>query len=375
MKSSIALVLAAISMSSLVHAGTVSSFGVPSWTQGTFLGCANPAKMTLVSRNSGATVVQQIGPQGVNWRVDLPPMKTTYDQYFASTDGDSVVVMTSPSEGRASLVVQGKEVPITDGFVADVDYQAGRVLVVTNMISKAGPPAGVRFRIFDVSTGMLVGDHQEARPIERTVDRDFVSRLSFDGKAFFYVLAEQRGVPASLMVRSVSSGIQRKLEPDPIRGGELEGEIIDIRMDSQRRGYLVTTGGLFTWVEDRVSKVATTGDIGDVRRIAYIGHSQLHAVIGSHGWGVRSWLTGQWIASDKGSGVDVHPAFGGWVAIDRSQGSSRVTYYQYGGERVRVARELASPVIAQRNFVCANAYGAMINGPNGLEWEPTVSKP
>jgi hypothetical protein len=362
------LAATAVLLSSVCHPAVVSKFGTPSATAGVFVSCSNPERIVLVHRAAERTLVRQVGPRGTNWQRELPTMEYENEHYLAALDGSGVVVVTSDREGEAYLVGDSGLVRLDMGHIAYADFAAGRVLVVGNRFAPDGSQAASLIEVYGIQSGQLVARHDVADHIEQTVDRDFLARLSSDGKHLFYVLAEQPGLPARVVIREVASGLPVG-QRSPLNA---HGEILDLSMRNGSDGYLVTTRGLFVVKGGTASRISAPVEAGDPWRVIDLGAQQLHALVGKQGWAVRHWPSGRWVGSGEGVGVTVAPANDGWVVIDRSVDSSGIVHYRYGSGRAGVARRVPAASVPRDydEFVCANAYGVMRYSDGRFDWIP-----
>lgn len=361
---------AAVLISSACHGGVVSKFGTPSATAGVFVSCSNPERILLVHRGAERTLVRQVGPGGTIWERELPAMEYENDHYLAAPDGSGVVVVTSGREGDAYLAGDSGLIPLDVGHAAYADFAAGRALVVGNRFAADGSQEYSLIAVYDLRAGQLVARHQVTDPIEQTVDRDFLARLSSDGRHLFYMVAEQPGVPARVVIRDVGSG----LSVGQRSSLNAHGEILDLSLLTSTEGYLVTTEGLFVVKGGVASRISLPDQVGQPSRVVDLGDRQLHAVIGRQGWAVRHWPSGNWVGAGAGVGVIVGPAKGGWVVIDRSVTTPGIVHYRYGNGRSAIARRVPGTAVPRDYdaFVCANAYGVMRYKDRDFEWVPGV---
>lgn len=359
---------AAILVSTTSQGGVLSKFGTPSATAGVFVSCSNPERILLVHRGTDRTRVSQMGPRGAIWEQELPAMEYENDHYFADPDGSGVVVVTSGREGDAYLAGDSGVIPLDIGHVAYADFAAGRALVVGNRRAADGRQGPFILAIYDLRSGMLVARHEVAEPIEQTVDRDFLARLSSDGRHLFYVTVEQPGNPARVVIRDVGSGLSIG-QRSPLNA---HGELLDLTLLTSTEGYLVTTEGLFLIKGGVASRVSLPDQVGQATRVVDLGDRRLHAVIGRKGWAVRHWPSGNWVGAGAGVGVDVGPAKDGWVVIDRSVTTPGIAHYRYGNGRSAIARRVPGTAVPRDYdaFVCANAYGVMRYEDRDFEWVP-----
>ncbi|GAB3730622.1 hypothetical protein GCM10028862_10110 [Luteimonas pelagia] len=352
------------------NADSIARSGLPPTTGGVFVSCGEPERFLVVARRPGETRVEAIGPEGAEWSFDLPPMQYEYDQYQASPHGDAVVVTTEFAAGNSFLVTRQGAMRIEAGHVGGVDFEAGRVLIPMHATDDGTGAPEILVGTFDLRSRAWIGKHRVTEPVEITVDRDFLMRLSKDGKHFYYVVEERPGIPSRVEIRDVRNGRPVK-QRSSLMG---HGDIYDLLLLTATDGYLVAREGFFAVRNGVTTRISMPGGLGRAWRVLDLGHSGLQAVKADKGWAVRHWASGRWIASGRGHG-EIHPAPGGWMLLEASTHRHGITYYRYRDRRALVARAVHDGEFpGQRGrgiLVCANAYGAMGYEEGRFRWTPS----
>lgn len=382
----VSVVTTCLLMAGMATAGVSPKFGGPSTSSRIEIGCANPHKWLVVVRTGNATRVIQAGPQGVNWQVGLQSMRDDNDPYWLSPDGSAAVIAVSHAAGRQAYLVSEHHEPIAiaEGSVFAVDFQKNQVMVATGGPVDGESLPGSRVRVYDRSSGQILGDSafqdRLAFSVTHDASKQFNLRLAEDGQSYYYI-RWTRSAGDELVVRDVVSGRVRAIHDNfPARAVVVNNTSANVGIHDALLyadgGYVIAGGKLFTIRDEALVTIDVPDALGWPTRLVESADESRQAIVGSKGWGVFDTDTSRWIMIEPSSYTRRLQSSDGVITVlDLSRHASGIRTYDVSGHRPVLVRSFAGGELNSSTLACANAYGFMTYDNGKLDWHRMVQQP
>lgn len=381
----VSVVTTCLLMAGMATAGVSFRIADPNTSDRIEISCTNPYKLLVVAPTERATRVIQVGPGSVNWRFDLPLTAGDIKNYWFSSDGAAVVLAASRAGQRLAYLVSDHHEPIEikDGAVIAADFQKDRILVATNRLDNEKGLSGGRVRVYDRSSGKLLGntvfEDRLAFWVTHDAYKQFSLRLAEDGRSYYYI----RWTPSAgdeLVVRDVVSGHVRAIHDNfPARAVVVNNTIPDVGIHDALlytdRSYMIAAGKLLTIRDEAWVAIDSADVLGSPISLVESEDKSRQAVVGSKGWGVFDTGSGRWIMIEPSRYTrDFLSNDGEITVLDLSRDASGIRTFDVSGSRPELVRSFAGE-LNRRTLACVNAYGFMTYDNGKLDWHRMVPQP